>query len=282
MPYETAEQKIRIFFRKAAPSLLGKGDLWEEVVSRAGVKIISKVTNSNTEAYLLSESSLIVKDKGIVLATCGATRLLGTLEFLLASLPLENISQMLFSLFTHGRTLQAFPPFWADCKLLDDYVKKYNCRRNYFINGLFSGLAIEASFAGSHPILGYEICINNSGIELKGFLKNGSRSEIRSALIPPMILKGYVIDDYIFDPPGYSLNAISESRYVFMHISPEADSGIVTMEADSLSPEEKSILIEELKFLYRSNSIHIQSSGEIVTRSVQAYNPQGFFKEGQI
>jgi S-adenosylmethionine decarboxylase len=75
--FEGSEKKIEIIFKPSAPNLRALGKpFWEDVVWASGAKILSQVSNEHMDAYLLSESSLFVYDRYLVMITCGRTRLI--------------------------------------------------------------------------------------------------------------------------------------------------------------------------------------------------------------
>lgn len=78
--FEGTEKRIEIDFA-------GEGDLrevprrgWEEVIELSGTKILHRKETSHFTSFLLSESSLIVYPRKLVLKTCGNTVPLGSVS----------------------------------------------------------------------------------------------------------------------------------------------------------------------------------------------------------
>jgi S-adenosylmethionine decarboxylase len=47
------------------------------------------------------------------------------------------------------------------------------------------------------------------------------------------------IDDFVFDPMGYSLNAIHHNRYFTIHVTPESDGSYISFETNAFNKEEQ-------------------------------------------
>jgi len=74
--FEGSEKKVEIVVRPDGPSFRALGDdYWRGVARRAGAEVLSSISNARCDAYLLSESSLLVFDRKIVMMTCGRTTL---------------------------------------------------------------------------------------------------------------------------------------------------------------------------------------------------------------
>ena len=71
---------------------------------------------------------------------------------------------------------------------------------------------------------------------------------IRKLLCLDEILPGFALSDWLFEPFGYSLNAIKGDRYATFHITPQEDSSYVSFETN-LNVEDGHILETLLKAL---------------------------------
>ncbi|MEM7646306.1 MAG: adenosylmethionine decarboxylase, partial [Pseudomonadota bacterium] len=97
MFFEGSEKKIEIIFNKEIPSLRDQGRaFWEDVVAASKAQILSSVSNSTMDAYLLSESSLFVYDHYIVMITCGTTRLVSAVEKLMETFTTDHIEALFY------------------------------------------------------------------------------------------------------------------------------------------------------------------------------------------
>ena len=84
MIFEGAEKEVKLVVNPSFPSLRSiRKEQWIKVVASSGARIISKISNSFCDAYLLSESSLFIYDHKIITVTCGQTNLVAGLFELL-------------------------------------------------------------------------------------------------------------------------------------------------------------------------------------------------------
>ena len=56
---------------------------WREIVAASRASVLSRMSNDACDAYLLSESSLFVFERRMLMITCGQTRLVDAVEALL-------------------------------------------------------------------------------------------------------------------------------------------------------------------------------------------------------
>ena len=81
-PFEGSEKRLQLHFRPhaAVSELQGLRRLSRETLDHlmalAGCDIVSKMSNDDVDAYVLSESSLFVSPVGWLVKTCGTTQLL--------------------------------------------------------------------------------------------------------------------------------------------------------------------------------------------------------------
>jgi len=101
-------------------------DTWAKMLEFAKCLIISKTSNENFDSYILSESSLFVFDRQIIMKTCGTTTLLLCLPYFLQILN-ELELKIKYFFFRHKNftwpELQMFPHgnFNEEIEFLDKY-----------------------------------------------------------------------------------------------------------------------------------------------------------------
>ena len=77
MFFEGSEKKIELVVNSKVKDLRALGDsFWEEVVGKCQAEILSKISSSRVDSYLLSESSLFVWSDRFIMITCGQTQLI--------------------------------------------------------------------------------------------------------------------------------------------------------------------------------------------------------------
>jgi S-adenosylmethionine decarboxylase len=95
----------------------------------------------------------------------------------------------------------------------------------------------------SYELIAYQICPQAS----EKLTTSGLTSdEIRALLQLDRLLSGFILDDFVFKPFGYSINAIKGRQYLTIHITPQANSSYVSIQANinllALAPEILTIL----------------------------------------
>ena len=96
--FEGPEKKIGL-------ALVGHGrslrdypdDFWGEIVKCARAEVLSVMRAAGTNAMLLSESALIVRDDSLTMITCGQTELVRAAERLLEVFPREHLGYLFYA-----------------------------------------------------------------------------------------------------------------------------------------------------------------------------------------
>lgn len=239
MLFEGSEKKLEIVFKAGQSSLRSKGDsFWNQVVEMSNAKILSKVSNDHLDAYLLSESSLFVWDDRILMITCGTTTLINAAEYLAQEFGKES-----FELFFFQRKNEYIGPaqktsFFDDAQRLNEIVDgsayrlgKYDGHHTFIFNS--NNTYTPDKEDTTTEVLFYDM--SDKAVEV--FQKtNQSPETIRDFLGLEKYFDDFTIDDYVFDPYGYSINAIKDEFYYTIHITPQECSSYMSFETD-IPPE---------------------------------------------
>jgi len=105
---------------------------WEDALNLVRCKILNVVKNEHFDSYLLSESSLFVWPKKVILKTCGITTLLLALSSILdmaRSVGLLYVGEVFYSRRNYFKPLAQLAPHSS----FEDEVK--------FLDGIFTGSA---------------------------------------------------------------------------------------------------------------------------------------------
>jgi len=217
---------------------------WQEMLNEAKCTIISHTPNEHFDAYVLSESSLFVYPRKVILKTCGTTTLLRTIPKLL----------------DYART----------CHLTPEWV--FFARRNFifpgkqlfphinfdseiqYLNNYFDGTAyVLGPLSGDHWYLYIADYVDRPAVYetdqtleimmteldptvMKQFYKDradyvsAKDVTIKSGIAD--ILPGSTIDEFVFDPCGYSCNGLLDDHYFTIHITPEEQCSYVSFETN--------------------------------------------------
>jgi len=228
MFYEGSEKRLEIIVKQN--NLLSFPEsFWHELVAQADAFILSKTNNSHVCAYLLSESSLFVWQDRFILITCGNTHLVKAALFFQHHYSQDNIQALLF------QRHQAIQPH-----LQKSDFKQDSLQLNLALQGIQKHWTGE--YQGDLFFFGKlkQQDLNNKQIVMMHGLSGpfaellytgkASTEDIESSLSLTHFFSQMLIDQFIFTPKGYSLNAISERDYLTIHITPEQLSSYFSLE----------------------------------------------------
>jgi len=237
--FEGSEKKIEIIFKPSAPNLRSlSATFWDDVVWAAGAKILSKVSNDHLDAYLLSESSLFVYDHYLVMITCGRTRLIQSVKKILSLIKPSHVEA-----FFYERKNEVFPQqqatdFFDDLRKLNKWFKGGQAMRfgpedehHLF---LFSTKNEYTPKTDDHTL---EILMHGVREQRIDMFRTENlpmaKKEFRELTQVQSLVQGQ-IDDHIFQPCGYSLNAIDGPYYYTLHVTPEKIGNYTSFETDAI------------------------------------------------
>ncbi|CAG2163532.1 unnamed protein product [Oppiella nova] len=222
---------------------------WDTLLSFVNCKIISFKRNEHMDAYVLSESSLFVSKNRIIIKTCGSTTLLRCLEPLLYLVKqvagFDEVVDIFYSRKNFMRPeLQdgSHRTFENEVEALDNLFEDGAAycmgRMNsdcWYLYTLNSPLIESKSFKQT-PDQTFEIIMQNldhkvMNIFTRAVSSSGKEATQKSGI--DKLLPGMTIDDFLFDPCGYSMNGlIKGGYYVTIHITPEPHCSYVSFETN--------------------------------------------------
>ncbi|XP_015126743.1 S-adenosylmethionine decarboxylase proenzyme [Diachasma alloeum] len=220
---------------------------WESLLKIVRCEIISFCRNDQIDAYVLSESSMFVAKRRLILKTCGTTTPLQCLEPLLDLVEeytgFDEVEDLFYSRKNYKRPeLQNSPhrAFEDEVALLDTIFPDgealclgdadTDCWYLYVLN------REHAASTPPEPDQTLEILMTNldpsiMSIFTRDVCSSASEATQKSGidkLIPTML-----IDDFLFEPCGYSMNGVSKSgNYMTIHITPEPEFSYVSFESN--------------------------------------------------
>ena len=234
--FEGPEKKLEVVVTPGFPPLRSLGDeAWRRVVEAAGAKVISVLRSEDSDAYLLSESSLFVFDDWFVLITCGQTTLVDAVPQILKSVPKESIAFLVYerksehfpehqssTFYDDARRLQAMLPGRAIC-FGDEHgrnVQMFHTTRPYTPDK-------------NDPTLEVLMHMIDEDVAEK-FTSPRAPEEASLAISSGIdaILPGFTTSEHVFNPAGYSLNAVKGEEYYALHVTPEAAGSYVSFETN--------------------------------------------------
>jgi ornithine decarboxylase len=270
--FEGPEKTLMLEFKRTKAGSLREisDDTWSMILKTANCEILSKMTDSDSvpvkkarrqrgvTAYLLSESSLFVYDNRIVLKTCGKTTPLAALPELLdlggkkgGSASPRHVSTVLYSHPAYFRPELQEPlyrHFDHECRFLE----------SYFPEG-------EAHHLGPQG-RGVDLFVAN--YLPKDVLSDFVQTEVYITGLGPDALEKFGqdsckavtefwdaqscehLDEYRFEPYGYSANALRKGFYSTAHASPQESCAYMSWSTNApLPPSELGAFLENVSTL---------------------------------
>ncbi|MBI3549976.1 MAG: adenosylmethionine decarboxylase [Elusimicrobia bacterium] len=236
MFFEGPEKKVELVVRPDFPSLRSFGrPRWSAVVEKSQSQILSEIHNDYCDAYLLSESSLFVYDDWLVMITCGRTTLVQAVLEMLTFVPDEAILSLIYERknehFPHLQRTSFFDDANALHAQLPGKAFRFGSQDEHHIC-LFHTSRPYRPNANDRTM---EILMHGVGERARDIFCAGTRHTleyIRDKTGIRNIYPGFRVDDYVFQPQGYSLNAIRDWEYYTVHVTPEEAGSYVSFETN--------------------------------------------------
>eukprot|EP00462_Mataza_sp_D1_P021492 CAMPEP_0175145174 /NCGR_PEP_ID=MMETSP0087-20121206/14600_1 /TAXON_ID=136419 /ORGANISM="Unknown Unknown, Strain D1" /LENGTH=389 /DNA_ID=CAMNT_0016429843 /DNA_START=37 /DNA_END=1206 /DNA_ORIENTATION=+ len=216
-------------------------DDWVPMLQKVNCLILSSVSNKCADAYLLSESSFFVFDYKLILKTCGTTTLLAALRPILELAKRVHLTRIESAFYSR----QNF--FFPEHQLTPHRSFKDETQNlaNFFGPG-GSPLMLGRIDGNHYKFWSWEnqgipdpnditIEILMTGLseqQMKRYFykhtdrdqKPGDESGISTllqGLAPDEDYKSQVLDEFVFEPFGYSMNALLGPSYYTVHVTPQ-------------------------------------------------------------
>lgn len=281
--FEGSEKRLEIDFADGPANglrALPRAAL-DELMQLAACEIVSSRSNDELDAYVLSESSLFVYPTKWVLKTCGTTQLLRSVPKLMemsAELGLKPVrckySRASF-LFPEN---QPFPHsgFDDEVKFLDNSLKGLLGGGHAAVLGEQADglqwhiyIADDLAHREKRPTVNFEICMTELGEkEARQFFRCDKFVSTKKTTADSGILDlkpNALIDDYVFEPCGYSMNGIEASGLMTIHVTPEPGFSYASLEMSGSNDDVKN------PSAVLAQAVKIFNPGKItVTRSVNS------------
>lgn len=303
--FEGPEKNLQVIFSNCSSSLLEiSKDYWEKMLQGINCSIISQKSNHKCTAYILSESSLFVFKDRVILKTCGTIPLLLSIDDIIEIGKLKGLkaAAVLYwrKNFIHPeRQLSPHNSFLSEVKFLDSRFGKFNSSKIrcgpysqdhwyfYYVElenkNKFRPVfpTFELKMHEIHPKISDNFVIEYSDKE------NEAIKNVRD------IIPNALIDEFFFDPCGYSMNALfgNTEEYETIHITPEHRCSYVSFESYNyeLLKDSKGWMNKILKLFHPMSVIGVEVStapknlsakqidGYIEAFPISTYNLNGLY-----
>lgn len=230
--FEGPEKKLEIFFQEP---VLPRADsrFWQDVVASANATILSKISSETIDAYLLSESSLFVTDQRLTMITCGQTQLINAIEPIFSRIPRDQAAFLIFE-----RKNEFFPEkqstsFQEDAARLQRIMPG---KTTLFGKEKAEHIFLYQStnrFEPNPEDTTLEVLMQGMYRDRRDlFFQAKSVDEIHTQTKIPEILSGFTIDSHLFEPYGYSMNAVRGPFYFTIHVTPQKPCTYISFETN--------------------------------------------------
>lgn len=260
--FEGPEKNLEIDFKVGVGHVNGFREIARpeiDAMLEAGqCMILSKTSNEHIDAYVLSESSMFVYSHKVVMKTCGTTTLLKCLPFIRKyadSLGME------IEWVSYSRKNYSFPEeqvyphtsFQTEVSFLSEffpdgsahvlgplnhdhwYIYVWDAEEHEPVG--FSSVHRPLSGPASNESTLHVLMQDMHPTVAQKFFKEADptmtsrRMTIESGIRD--LVPGAVLDDFAFDPCGYSMNGILFDAYYTIHITPESHCSYVSFETNA-------------------------------------------------
>lgn len=278
MMFEGAEKRLSLYMGPDTQNLRElPTHFWSQMVACAKAEIRSRISNEHCDAYVLSESSLFVWDDKLLMLTCGNSSLVEAVLFFIHRLGPASLQRLSYHRKNEFFPQQQSSTFEQDVTKLQLALPGTACRLgdtdNHHHHLFHYQAATEAPrlTQPSNVLMMYHI----RG-DIADFLRSEGQSiqQIRRRLELPQLLTDFELDDWLFEPYGYSMNAIDEQLYVTLHITPQPQSSYVSIDTnlDTSHP-----LFERLRQLLKPSGWDLlQVNAENPTQAEKAHQGGGY------
>lgn len=230
IPFEAAEKRLVIQFDQKINLLTYPSHFWQQQLSFCSASILSTVRNKQVHAYLLSESSLLVFKHRIVLITCGLCPLINTALALIEHFTPSAIHELSFQRQPEKNPTLQLSQFNQDSKKLSELFPSIEILANsaHYINNSVTPSPMTFNWLLTPLPKPWQNQLLKSGL---------TKTRVRQLLALELLNPEYEVDDWLFDPVGYSANGITRhpdgEDYFCLHLSPEPSCSTLSIECSN-------------------------------------------------
>lgn len=234
MKFEGSEKKLEMILHPSSKKLRSFSDsFFTTLMKKARTQCINQFENSQCRAYLLSESSLFVWDHRLILITCGKTTLVDAFLYLLKQIKLKDIEACFFQ-----RKNEFFPSnqktsFEKDIQRIRKKIDGHAYRFGELDEHHFFLFHLNKEFSPSKDDQTVEILMYDVPEECRNlFYHHPSSEKIQKLLKLNEVFAQFTVQDYVFKPHGYSLNALRGGEYYTIHLTPQEQGFYMSFETN--------------------------------------------------
>ncbi|XP_022081930.1 S-adenosylmethionine decarboxylase proenzyme-like [Acanthaster planci] len=233
-----------------------------ELLTLVHCEIVSEKCRDEHHAYVLSESSMFLSKERFILKTCGTTTLLNAIEPFIALAKQYcgfKVKDVFYSRKNFFRPeLQAVPHrnFQDEVTYLDTLFDSGAAYMLGRVNGdCWHLYTLDTCIGQSLPDQTLEILMTQLDPSVMQHFKDNTgrkAADVTKASGIADLLPNCQIDDFLFEPCGYSMNGLlPKDGYMTIHITPE----------------------EEYSYVSFETNIELEDYGDLVNKILTTFNP---------
>ena len=251
MFFEASEKKIEIVVSNLNLRELGEA-YWRDVVAECHAEVISSLSSDQVDAHLLSESSLFVWANRMVMITCGETLLLKAILKLIGDVGRDRIESLIFQRKNEFDQSRQKTTFADDVRELRELVSGTAYRFGRPDGHHHYMFTLDRPYSPVDGDKTAELLMYHLPDEVIQVFcgEDVTKQKIRELLLLHQ-LEGFMVDDHLFEPYGYSFNGIKGDQYFTIHVTPQSECSYISYEMSLGKVEDyahfASRLIEVLK-----------------------------------
>ncbi|MCE2595149.1 hypothetical protein K6Y31_09990 [Motilimonas cestriensis] len=231
--FEATEKRLELHLKPAINAvskvnlLQYSDDFWQRQLNHCGATILTQLKNKYCHAYVLSESSLFVFSQRLILVTCGNCPLVETASALIQYFAANNIAHIHFYRQQEQQPQYQLSQFSQDAQQLRCLLGG----NSHSQNRVFEYLAddMEPLLRSNHKLQLAQLKGPLVATIQKGQL---NKSELRHKLGLEQLAANYCLNDWLFEPVGYSVNGLDDEQYFTLHLSPEEECSLLSLETN--------------------------------------------------
>ncbi|RCN36709.1 S-adenosylmethionine decarboxylase proenzyme [Ancylostoma caninum] len=249
--FEGAEKLLELWFGNRSPKtgslrLIPRYEL-DAMLDIARCKVLHSAHTDHLDSYVLSESSLFVSERRLILKTCGSTRLLAALPTIIQlAKDYGGFDQVVSVYYSRKNFLrpelqpEEHRSFDAEVEYLDSFFQDGHA---YCMGSLKQDRWYLYTYHVPQPVTKLadhtlEILMTDLDEDVlhtftKDACENGKDCTERAG-INRIVPKGTLIHEELFDPCGYSMNAFlpDSDHYATIHVTPEKEFSFASFETN--------------------------------------------------
>ncbi|WKX89378.1 hypothetical protein Q1695_008770 [Nippostrongylus brasiliensis] len=299
--FEGAEKLLELWFGNSRGEggslrLIPRFEL-DGMLDIAKCKILHSAHTEYIDSYVLSESSLFVSERRLILKTCGRTRLLAALPAIMQlAADYGGLDQVVSVYYSRKNFLrpelqpEEHRSFDAEVDYLDSF---FHDGRAYCLGSLKQDRWYLYTYHAPQPVTKsadhtLEILMTDLDDDVlhlftKDACETGKECTERAG-IDEIVPTGTLIHEELFDPCGYSMNAFlpDSDHYATIHVTPEKEFSFASFETNQdlvcLYKQTIEVLkcFRPKKFLMTVFANDESKNGQLVQKQLWDYEIHGF------